>query len=255
VNLPSEYLFQLILLLNEWLIVYIVHIKILERNNDTIKDKRVCISGSGNVAQHAVQKLIQLGAKPITVSDSSGYIYEENGIDEEGLKLIMKIKNEQHGRIKEYAEQRSSAVYFDNKRPWEEKCDIAMPCATQNEIELEDAKNIVSGGCKAVFEGANMPSTNEAISHFTKNNLIFGPAKACNAGGVATSGLEMTQNSMRIYWTDEEVDKKLQTIMTEIVNQIDKVCDKYNIKGDYKSGANIAGFLLVADSMLVQGCV
>jgi len=167
----------------------------------------------------------------------------------------MKIKNEQYGIIKEYAEQRSSAKYFEGKKPWEQKCDIAMPCATQNEIELEDAKNLVSGGCKSVFEGANMPSTNEAITYFTKNNIMFGPAKACNAGGVATSGLEMTQNSMRMHWTDEEVDKKLKSIMIDIANQIDKVCEKYNKKGDYKSGANIASFLLVADSMIAQGCV
>jgi glutamate dehydrogenase (NADP+) len=234
-------------------LVYIAD-EILKRRDDTLKDKRVAVSGAGNVAQYALKKLIELGAKPITVSDSDGYVHEKDGIDEEGLKLIMKIKGDR-GRIKEYAEQRDGAEYHEGEAPWGVECDIAMPCATQNEIKQEDAKKLVDNGCKAVFEGANMPSTNDAIQHFLDNDIIFGPAKACNAGGVATSGLEMTQNSMRVYWTDEEVDKKLKEIMTEIVDQMENACEEYNSKGNYAAGANIAGFIRVADSMLAQGVV
>jgi len=234
-------------------LVYIAD-EILKRRDDTLKDKRVAVSGAGNVAQYALKKLIELGAKPITVSDSDGYVHEKDGIDEEGLKLIMKIKGDR-GRIKEYAEQRDGAEYHEGEAPWGVECDIAMPCATQNEIKQEDAKKLVDNGCKAVFEGANMPSTNDAIQHFLDNDIIFGPAKACNAGGVATSGLEMTQNSMRVYWTDGEVNKKLKEIMTEIVDQMENACEEYNSKGNYAAGANIAGFIRVADSMLAQGVV
>merc|ERR1719282_563653 len=168
--------------------------EMLKRADKSLKGQRVAVSGAGNVSQNAVAKLIELGAVPITVSDSDGYIYEEDGIDEEGLKLIMKIKNEERGRIKDYADQRSSAKYFEGKKPWEQKCDIAMPCATQNEIEKEDAQKLLDNGLTALFEGANMPTTNEAIEALLEKKIVYGPAKAANAGGVATSGLEMTQN-------------------------------------------------------------
>jgi len=234
-------------------LVYIAE-EILKRNDGSLKGKRVAVSGAGNVAQYAIKKLIELGAVPITVSDSGGFVYEKDGITEDGLEMIMKIK-ENHGRIKEYAEQREGAEFFEGEKPWGVECDVAMPCATQNEIQEEDAMKLVKNGCKSVFEGANMPSTNDAIKHFLDNDVIFGPAKACNAGGVATSGLEMTQNSMRIYWSDEEVDAKLRDIMHDIVDQMEAACSKYNAKGNLATGANIAGFLRVADSMLEQGAV
>mmetsp|Transcript_21224 Transcript_21224/g.36359 ORF Transcript_21224/g.36359 Transcript_21224/m.36359 type:complete len:445 (+) Transcript_21224:66-1400(+) len=232
-------------------LVYIAK-EILKRNSDDIKGKRVVVSGAGNVAQYTLKKLIELGAKPITASDSGGYIYEEDGIDEEGLNIIFKIKNNR-GRIKEYVEERKNAKYFEGKKPWDQKCDIAMPCATQNEIEEDDAKQLSENGCKFVFEGANMPTTSEAVCVFRKNNVTYVPGKACNAGGVATSGLEMAQNSIRQYWNAEEVDSKLEHIMCEIVDQMESACKKYNKEGDYQAGANIAGFLKVADSMKAQG--
>ncbi|MGB0423042.1 MAG: NADP-specific glutamate dehydrogenase [Flavobacteriales bacterium] len=218
------------------------------------KGKTVVISGSGNVAQYAVEKVTQLGGKVVTMSDSKGYIHDADGIDAEKLDWIMKLKNERRGRIKEYTQQYASATFHEGKRPWEVKCDIALPCATQNELNGDEAQNLVDNGCMAVAEGANMPSTPEAIAVFHENNLLFAPGKASNAGGVATSGLEMSQNSLRLSWTREEVDSKLHGIM----KSIHESCAKYGKNGDsidYVKGANIAGFVKVADAMIDQGCV
>lgn len=218
-----------------------------------IKGKRVVISGSGNVSQYAAEKAIQLGAKVVTLSDSDGYIYDEDGITEEKLKFVLWLKNEKRGRIKEYAEK-YGVVYVARKRPWEIKCDIALPCATQNELDEEDAKRLTRNGCIAVAEGANMPSTNEAVKWFLKKNILYGPGKAANAGGVAVSGLEMSQNSERLSWSREEVDTRLHKIMKDIHAS----CLKYGKEGEvinYVKGANIGGFVKVADAMLAQGLV
>ncbi len=218
-----------------------------------IKGKRVVISGSGNVSQYAAEKAIQLGAKVVTLSDSDGYIYDEDGITEEKLKFVLWLKNEKRGRIKEYAEK-YGVVYVARKRPWEIKCDIALPCATQNELDEEDAKRLTRNGCIAVAEGANMPSTNEAVKWFLKKNILYGPGKAANAGGVAVSGLEMSQNSERLSWSREEVDNRLHKIMKDIHAS----CLKYGKEGEvinYVKGANIGGFVKVADAMLAQGLV
>jgi len=217
--------------------------------------KTVVVSGSGNVAQYATQKAIQLGAKVVTLSDSSGYIYDEEGIDDEKLAFVMHLKNVKRGRIKEYTEKYPAARYFEGERPWSVPCDIALPCATQNELNKEEAETLVNNGCFCVGEGANMPCTPEAIEVFSQNKILFSPGKASNAGGVATSGLEMSQNSLRLSWTAEEVDQKLQNIM----NNIHAACVKYGKDGDgyvdYVKGANIAGFVKVADAMLAQGVV
>jgi glutamate dehydrogenase (NADP+) len=227
----------------------------LELKGDTLNAKTVIISGSGNVAQYAAEKATQLGAKVITMSDSGGYILDEAGIDEEKLAFILELKNEKRGRISEYAKQYTSAKYFEGETPWATKCDIAMPCATQNELKEEDAKTLVKNGCICVGEGANMPCTPEAIEVFQKAKILFSPGKASNAGGVATSGLEMSQNSMRYNWTSKEVDKKLHEIMKDIHEK----CVKYGTESDgyvnYVKGANIAGFVKVADAMLEQGVV
>ena len=218
------------------------------------KGKTVVISGSGNVAQYAVEKVTQLGGKVVTMSDSKGYIHDADGIDAEKLDWIMKLKNERRGRIKEYTQQYAGATFHEGGRPWEVKCDIALPCATQNELNGEEAQNLVDNGCMAVAEGANMPSTPEAIAVFHENKILFAPGKASNAGGVATSGLEMSQNSLRLSWTREEVDSKLHGIM----KSIHESCAKYGKNGDsidYVKGANIAGFVKVADAMIDQGCV
>lgn len=218
-----------------------------------IKGKRVVISGSGNVSQYAAEKAIQLGAKVVTLSDSDGYIYDEGGITEEKLKFVLWLKNEKRGRIKEYAEK-YGVVYVARKRPWEIKCDIALPCATQNELDEEDARKLTRNGCIAVAEGANMPSTNEAVKWFLKKNILYGPGKAANAGGVAVSGLEMSQNSERLSWSREEVDTRLHKIMKDIHAS----CLKYGKEGDfinYVKGANIGGFVKVADAMIAQGLV
>ena len=215
--------------------------------------KTVLISGSGNVAQYACEKATQLGAKVVTMSDSSGYIYDANGIDAEKLAFIMELKNERRGRIKEYADK-FGAEFHEGKRPWGVKCDIALPCATQNELNGEEAKALASNGCMAVAEGANMPCTPEAVEVFQEHKIIFAPGKASNAGGVATSGLEMSQNSLRLSWTREEVDAKLKDIM----HNIHQACVKYGAEGDhvnYVKGANIAGFVKVANAMLAQGVV
>lgn len=227
----------------------------LKTKNDSFKGKTVVISGSGNVAQYAAEKAIQLGAKVVTLSDSSGYIYDEDGIDAEKLKFVMHLKNEKRGRISEYLEEYPNAKFTKGKTPWHEKCDIALPCATQNELDGDDAKALLSNGCMCVSEGANMPSTKNAIAEFHKAKILFAPGKASNAGGVATSGLEMTQNSLRYKWTREEVDKKLKEIMADIHDS----CTEYGTDEDgyidYVKGANIAGFVKVADAMLAQGVV
>jgi len=220
---------------------------------DSFNGKIVAISGSGNVAQYACEKATELGAKVVTLSDSSGYIYDANGIDAEKLTFIMELKNVRRGRIKEYAEK-FGCEFHEGERPWGVKCNIALPCATQNELNEEEAKTLVANGCICVSEGANMPSTPQAIEVFHNAKILFSPGKASNAGGVATSGLEMSQNSLRINWTREEVDEKLQQIMKDIHTS----CIKYGTEGeyiDYVKGANIAGFVKVADAMLDQGLV
>lgn len=227
----------------------------LKTKNDSFDGKTVVISGSGNVAQFAAEKAIQLGAKVITLSDSSGYILDEDGIDADKLEFVMHLKNEKRGRISEYLEEYPNAKFLKGKTPWNETCDIALPCATQNELDGDDAKALLSNGCMCVSEGANMPSTKEAIAEFHKAKILFAPGKASNAGGVATSGLEMTQNSLRYKWTREEVDKKLKEIMADIHQScIDYGTDEDGYI-DYVKGANIAGFVKVADAMLAQGVV
>lgn len=227
----------------------------LEVKGDSLKGKSVVISGSGNVAQYAAEKATQLGAKVVTMSDSGGYIYDENGIDASKLQFIMDLKNVKRGRISEYVDEYSSAKYYEGETPWGVKCDVAMPCATQNELHKEDAEKLVANGCKLVGEGANMPCTPEAVTVFQEAKILFSPGKASNAGGVATSGLEMSQNSMRYSWTAEEVDKKLH----EIMKNIHAACVKFGTEEDgyidYVKGANIAGFVKVADAMLAQGVV
>ncbi|MBC9794394.1 NADP-specific glutamate dehydrogenase [Sinomicrobium weinanense] len=227
----------------------------LKTKGESFEGKRVVISGSGNVAQYAAEKAIVLGAKVLTLSDSSGYIYDEDGIDEEKLAYVMELKNVKRGRIKEYLEKYPKARYVAGKTPWGEQCDIALPCATQNELNDKDAQTLVKNGCACVAEGANMPSTPGAVEVFHNARILFAPGKASNAGGVATSGLEMSQNSLRVGWTREEVDERLKKIMLDIHNsciQYGKQEDGYT---DYVKGANIAGFVKVADAMLAQGVV
>ena len=229
--------------------------EMLATRNDSFKGKTVCISGSGNVAQYACQKATELGAKVVTLSDSSGYIHDPEGISPEKLEYVMELKNIFRGRIKEYAEKYPSATYYPGERPWGVKCDIAMPCATQNELNGDEAQALVDNGCMCVAEGANMPSTPDAIRIFQQHKLLYAPGKAANAGGVATSGLEMTQNSIRLTWSPEEVDAKLKSIM----QNIHSVCVQYGTQADgyinYVNGANIGGFMKVANAMLAQGCV
>jgi glutamate dehydrogenase/leucine dehydrogenase len=228
--------------------------EMLKTKGDTLKDKVVTISGSGNVAQFATEKVTQLGGKVVTLSDSSGFIYDPDGIDSEKLKYVMHLKNVKRGRIKEYADK-YHVEYHEGERPWTVKCDVALPCATQNEINEDEAKVLISNGCKVVSEGANMPSTPEAVEVYLENKILYGPGKAANAGGVAVSGLEMSQNSMRYSWTREEVDKKLHAIMQDI----HETCVTYGKEEDgfvnYVNGANIGGFVKVADAMLAQGVV
>jgi len=227
----------------------------LGTQNEEIKGKRVVISGSGNVAQFAAEKVIHLGGKVITLSDSGGYIYDEEGIDTDKLDFVMDLKNNKRGRISEYVDTYPSAKYIAGKTPWEVACDIALPCATQNELDGEAAKTLIKNGCICVAEGANMPSTPEAIHAFHEQKILFAPGKASNAGGVATSGLEMSQNSLRISWTREEVDDRLKGIMSDIHDS----CIEYGKEEDgycnYVKGANIAGFVKVADAMLAQGVI
>lgn len=226
----------------------------LSTKGQTFKGKHIAISGSGNVAQYAAEKVTELGGIVVTLSDSSGYIYDADGIDAEKLAHVMEIKNELRGRISEYVKKYPSAKFVEGKRPWEVKCEVALPCATQNELNGEEAKALVSNGCICVAEGANMPSTPEAITEFHKAKILFAPGKASNAGGVATSGLEMSQNSLRLSWTREEVDERLKNIMLNI----HAACVEYGKDGDfidYVKGANVAGFVKVADAMLAQGVV
>ncbi len=227
----------------------------LATKGETISGKKVVVSGSGNVAQYAVEKAIQLGAKVVTMSDSDGYIYDEVGLDAEKLAHIMTIKNERRGRINEYLNKYPNAKYIANNRPWEVPCDVALPCATQNELNQEDAQQLVKNGCMCVAEGANMPSTPEAILVFQKEKLLFSPGKASNAGGVATSGLEMSQNSLRLSWTANEVEDKLKAIMLKIHDSCVTYGRDQSGYIDYVKGANIAGFIKVADAMLAQGVV
>ena len=219
----------------------------------SIKDKIVAISGSGNVAQYALEKINQLGGKVVTLSDSSGTIYDKDGIDNEKLEYVIDLKNNRRGRIKEYADQ-YNVEYLEGSRPWNIKCDVAIPCATQNELELQDAKNLVENGCVCVVEGANMPTSPDAVEVLLENKVLFAPGKAANAGGVAVSGLEMSQNSIFASWSREEVDNKLKNIMKSIHQQ----CVTHGTENDYINyirGANVAGFIKVADSMLDQGVV
>ncbi len=227
----------------------------LATKGDSFKGKTVVVSGSGNVAQYATEKATQLGAKVVTLSDSSGYILDEDGIDAEKLAFIMELKNVKRGRIHEYVEKYPKAKFFAGERPWSVKCEIALPCATQNELNGEEAKTLIKNGCICVAEGANMPSTPEAIHEFQKAGILFAPGKASNAGGVATSGLEMSQNSLRLSWTREEVDEKLKQIMKDIHASCVKYGTKEDGSVDYITGANIAGFVKVADAMLAQGIV
>ena len=232
--------------------VYFVE-EMLKTRNESISGKVATISGSGNVAQFACEKLIQLGAKPVTLSDSSGYIYDPEGITSEKLEFVKKLKENSSARISEYA-KKYNVDFIEGKTPWEVKCDIALPCATQNELNEDDAKALTENGCFVVAEGANMPSTIEAVEHFIEKKILFGPGKAANAGGVAVSGIEMSQNSTRMPLSSEEVDNLLKGIMT----RIHTTCMQYGDKGDfinYVDGANIGGFVRVADSMIDQGIV
>ena len=229
--------------------------EMLADRGEGIKGKTVLISGSGHVAQYAAEKVTELGGKVVTLSDSNGFIYDPAGLDQEKIEFVKWLKNEKRGRIREYAEKFPGVEYYEGKRPWGVPADIAMPCATQNEISGEEAETMIKNGVIAVVEGANMPSTPEAIEVYKKHKILFGPGKAANAGGVAVSGLEMSQNSMRLQWPREEVDKKLQEIMTNIHN----TCVKYGREEDgyvdYMKGANIGGFVKVANAMLAQGIV
>ncbi|MBT2160079.1 NADP-specific glutamate dehydrogenase [Zobellia barbeyronii] len=227
----------------------------LKTKNETFEGKTVVISGSGNVAQYAAEKVIQLGGKVVTLSDSAGYIYDPEGINTEKLAFVMDLKNERRGRISEYTDKYKGSEYHKGKTPWEVKCDIALPCATQNELLVGDAKKLMANGCMCVVEGANMPCDADAVHAFHESKILFAPGKASNAGGVATSGLEMSQNSLRISWTREEVDERLRDIMEDIHDS----CIEYGKEEDgfcnYVKGANIAGFVKVADAMLAQGVI
>lgn len=226
----------------------------LKTKNETFEGKKVVISGSGNVAQYAAEKVLHLGGKVLTLSDSGGFIYDKDGIDEGKLAFVMELKNNKRGRISEYVDKYPSAEFHKGETPWKVVCDIALPCATQNELNGDDAKTLIKNGCIAVAEGANMPSTPEAIHAFHDAKILFAPGKASNAGGVATSGLEMSQNSLRISWTREEVDKRLKGIMSDIHD----ACMQYGDEDgycNYVKGANIAGFVKVADAMLAQGVI
>lgn len=230
-------------------------LNMLKRKDDSFEGKKVVISGSGNVAQYAAEKAIELGATVLTFSDSGGYILDEDGIDTDKLAYVMKLKNEKRGRISEYVDEYPNAKYFKGERPWSVPCDIALPCATQNELNGEEAKQLIDNGCICVSEGANMPSTPAAIHEFQKGKILFAPGKASNAGGVATSGLEMSQNSLRLSWTRKEVDEKLKDIMEDIHDSCVKYGKNDDDSIDYIKGANIAGFVKVADAMLAQGVV
>jgi len=228
--------------------------EMLGTREDSFEGKRVLVSGSGNVAQFAAEKVIELGGKVLTLSDSNGTILDEEGIDREKLDFVMDLKNNRRGRIKEYVERYTNATFLEGERPWGVKADVALPCATENEVNGEDAKTLIANGCFCVAEGANMPSGPDAINRYLDAKILYGPGKAANAGGVAVSGLEMTQNAMRLNWPRQEVDERLQMIMHEIHS----TCVKHGKQGDYVNyidGANVAGFIKVADTMLDQGVV
>ncbi|WP_421891985.1 NADP-specific glutamate dehydrogenase [Marinoscillum sp.] len=229
--------------------------EVLETHGNSLEGKVCAVSGSGNVAQYTIEKLLELGAKPVTVSDSGGCIYDKEGFNEEKLAFIKELKNEKRGRISEYADHFKGSEFHADITPWNFKVDLAYPCATQNELPLEDAQLLVKNGCIGVFEGANMPTTDEALTFIREKKIFFSPGKASNAGGVATSGLEMSQNSQRLYWTRDEVDYRLKMIMKSIHNN----CEEYGRESkdyvDYVKGANIAGFVKVADAMIAQGVV
>ena len=228
--------------------------EMLETRKEKFEGKRVLVSGSGNVAQFATEKVLEFGGKVLTLSDSNGSIVDEKGIDREKLEFVMDLKNNRRGRIKEYVDKYPEATFLEDQRPWSVKAEVALPCATENEINGDEAKTLIENGCFCVAEGANMPSTPEAIEHFLEAQILFGPGKAANAGGVAVSGLEMTQNAMRLSWTRQEVDERLQMIMKEI----HRTCVKYGTQDgfvNYIDGANIGGFIKVADAMLDQGVV
>ena len=226
--------------------------EMLRCNGRDLKGKTVAVSGAGNVATYAIEKAWQLGAKPVTCSDSTGWVYDPDGID---VATLIEVKQIKRARLTEYAKARPNSVYHEGKGVWTTKCDVALPCATQNELNLEDAKTLVANGCFAVAEGANMPTTLDATKYFQDSGILFCPGKASNAGGVATSALEMTQNSQRLSWTFEEVDAKLKDIMVNIFHNIDDASKAYGMEGNYVAGANIAGFLKVADAMNAQGIV
>jgi len=235
--------------------------EMLGTRNETLEGKTCIVSGAGNVAQFTVQKLLDLGARPVTLSDSNGFIYDEEGIDREKLDFVMELKNVRRGRIKEYVEKYKNAVYtpvdpsLDYNPMWDHKADCAFPSATQNEINAKDARNLVRNGVYVISEGANMPTTKDGIDIFIENKVLYGPGKAANAGGVAVSGLEMSQNSLRLNWTREEVDKRLQGIMHNIHKTCVDTAEKFDQQGNYVVGANIGGFLKVADAMIDQGLV
>lgn len=235
--------------------------EMLKTKNDSLEGKTCLVSGSGNVAQYATEKVLEMGGKVVTLSDSSGFIYDEAGIDREKLNYVMDLKNVRRGRIKEYADKYSSATYtaidanLDHNPLWDLKADVALPSATQNEINAKDAENLVKNGVNVVSEGANMPTTPEGVNVFVDSKILYGPGKAANAGGVAVSGLEMSQNSLRLSWTREEVDNRLQGIMQSIHTACVEAAETYGTPGNYVNGANIAGFLKVADTMLDQGVV
>lgn len=229
--------------------------EMLKTRGDSLKGKVVTVSGSGNVAQYATEKVTEMGGKVVTLSDSNGFIYDPDGIDAEKLAYVMNLKNVRRGRMSEYADKYEAASYHEGERPWSIKCDVAMPCATQNEVNEEEARILIKNGCFVISEGANMPSTPEAVEVFLQAKILYGPGKAANAGGVSTSGLEMSQNSLRLSWTREEVDARLHQIMKDI----HQTCVKYGTQPDgtinYVIGANIGGFVKVADAMLAQGLV
>ncbi len=226
--------------------------EMLRCNGLSLEGKTVVVSGAGNVATYAIEKAWQLGAKPVTCSDSTGWIYDPDGID---VDTLIEVKQVKRARLTEYAKARPNSVYHEGKGVWTTPCDVALPCATQNELMIEDARTLVANGCIAVAEGANMPTSLQATAYFQRHNVLFCPGKASNAGGVATSGLEMTQNSERMSWTFEEVDAKLKDIMVNIFHNLDNAAKEYGMEGNYVAGANIAGFLKVADAMDAQGII
>ncbi|HQL95829.1 MAG TPA: glutamate dehydrogenase, partial [Candidatus Hydrogenedentes bacterium] len=234
--------------------VYFAQNMLATRNQD-FAGKVCTVSGSGNVAQYTVEKLTELGAKAVTLSDSNGYIYDPDGIDAEKLAFVMELKNVHRGRIKEYSDRFRGAKFVEGKRPWDVPCDCAFPSATQNEVNGQDAATLVKNGCFVVAEGANMPTDPEGVDVFLKAGILYGPGKAANAGGVAVSGLEMAQNAQHTNWTREEVDSRLKDIMAAIHSQASTAAEAYGTPGNYVAGANIAGFVKVADAMLAQGLV